>query len=46
MDDLSSRLNEILGDPASMEKIKNLAAMFSGKSYAAASGKHRAGCGD
>jgi hypothetical protein len=29
MDDVSSRLSEILGDPASMEKIKNLAAMFS-----------------
>lgn len=28
MDDMSSRLNEILNDPASMEKIRNLAAMF------------------
>ena len=34
MDDLSSRLNEILGAPASMEKIKNLAAMFSGSDQA------------
>lgn len=29
MDDMSSRLSEILGDPASMEKLKSLAAMFS-----------------
>ena len=28
MDDMTSRLSEILNDPASMEKIKNLAAMF------------------
>ena len=28
MDDMSSRLNEILSDPASMEKIRSLAAMF------------------
>lgn len=30
MDDMTSRLSEILGDPASMEKLKNLAAMFGG----------------
>lgn len=30
MDDMSSRLSEILSDPASMEKLKNLAAMFGG----------------
>lgn len=28
MEDLSSRLNDILKNPESMEKIKNLAAMF------------------
>ncbi len=28
MDDMSSRLNEILSDPESMEKIRNLAALF------------------
>lgn len=27
-EDLTSRLNDILGDPTSMEKIKSLAAMF------------------
>jgi hypothetical protein len=27
-DDLTSRISEILGDPASMEKIRNLAAML------------------
>jgi hypothetical protein len=32
MDDISSRLSEILSDPASMERLKNLAAMFSGAS--------------
>lgn len=31
MDDLASRLNELLKDPESMEKIKNLASMFGGK---------------
>lgn len=30
MDDMSSRLSEILGDPSSMEKLKALAAMFGG----------------
>lgn len=30
MDDISSRLTEMLSDPASMERLKNLAAMFSG----------------
>lgn len=28
MDDVSSRINDILGDPGSMEKIRNLAAML------------------
>ena len=28
MDDMSSRLNEILSDPGSMEKLRSLAAMF------------------
>lgn len=28
MDDVSSRLKDILGDPGSMEKIRNLAAML------------------
>lgn len=32
MDDISSRLSEILSDPASMERLRNLAAMFSGTS--------------
>jgi hypothetical protein len=32
MDDISSRLSEILSDPASMERLRNLAAMFSGAS--------------
>ena len=32
MDDMTSRLSEILNDPASMEKLKNLAAMFGGSS--------------
>ena len=30
MDDMTSRLSEILGDPASMEKLRSLAAMLSG----------------
>lgn len=29
MDDLSGKINELLSDPESMEKIKNLASMFS-----------------
>jgi hypothetical protein len=29
-DDLTARIGEILGDPASMEKLKGLAAMFGG----------------
>lgn len=32
MDDISSRLSEILSDPGSMERLKNLATMFSGAS--------------
>ncbi|MCI1990298.1 MAG: hypothetical protein LKJ59_03025, partial [Oscillospiraceae bacterium] len=30
MDDLSSRLGDLLKNPENMEKIKNLAAMFGG----------------
>lgn len=32
MDDLSGKINELLSDPESMEKIKNLASMFSSAS--------------
>lgn len=32
MDDLASRLGELLNSPEGMEKIKNLASMFSGAS--------------
>lgn len=31
MEDLSSKLNDLLKNPESMEKIKNLAAMFGGE---------------
>jgi len=34
MDDLSSKLNEFLKDPESMEKIKSIAAMFGGSGAA------------
>lgn len=30
MDDLSGKINELLSDPASMERIKNLAGMLAG----------------
>jgi hypothetical protein len=32
MDDLTGKINELLSDPDSMEKIKNLAGMFAGSS--------------
>lgn len=32
MDDLTGKINDLLSDPESMEKIKNLASMFSGSS--------------
>lgn len=32
MDDLSGKINQLLSDPASMEKIKNLAGMLSNSS--------------
>jgi Predicted membrane protein len=37
MDDLSGKINELLSDPESMEKIKNLASMFASSSGGGAS---------
>ena len=39
MDDMTSRLSEILNDPASMEKIKTLASMFGSSSQQGGGGQ-------
>lgn len=39
MDDMTSRLSEILNDPASMEKIKSLASLFGSSSQQGGTGQ-------
>lgn len=39
MDDMTSRLSEILNDPASMEKLKNLASLFGSSSQQGGTGQ-------
>ena len=39
MDDMTSRLSEILNDPASMEKLKNLASLFGSSSQQGGAGQ-------